>query len=137
MNAHNLILFYKTLFLAVMTASIYMIIRGVHLIPYFSSEVKSIGLWLMIFAIVFNAFNFYYNTYKGNWKYFLISVFFMISSACIFVASQSVALYRPFVFLFFLFNAFATFTGASLLLSTRKNPPPINFFDRYFQKKLN
>ena len=135
MNGRNFILLYKTVFLAVMVASVYMMIRGVYLAPYFSSDVKSIGLGLMIFAIVFNALNFYYNNYKGHWKYFLIAVFFMICGACIFVASQFVALHRFFLFLFFVFNAFTTFTAASLLLNIRKNPQPIDFFDRYSQKK--
>ena len=135
MIARNFILLYKTLFLAVMVASVYMLIRGVYIVPHFSSDVKIIGLSLMIFAIVFNAYNFYYNSYKGYWKYFLISIFFVMSSACIFVAAQSVASYRWFIFLFFVFNAFAFFAGASLLLDTLKNPPPIDFFDRYAQKK--
>jgi len=125
---------YKRLFMLMTTISIYTIIYGSFFSPFFSQKVKYIITVLMVFSAIFNAYNFYWNKYKGNWKYFLITLFFMMSGISIFAVSIYMDIYRPLIALFFIFNALAMFAGASLLFDTIKNPPPINFFEIYSNK---
>ncbi len=125
---------YKRLFMLATIISIYTIIYGFFFSPFFSSEVKYIVVILMIFGILFNGYNFYWNRYKGNWKYFLITIFFMMSGVSIFMALEYPGSYRALISLFFIFNAMAMFVGASLLFDTIKTPPPVDFFEKYTNK---
>ncbi len=122
---------YKLSFLFTTLISIFTIIYGIVYLPLFNGEAVYMLAALMVFVIIFNTFNFYWNRYRGNWKYFVIAILFMLGGVSIFMTVRYPDFNKLLISLFLFFYAMAMFVGSSLMFEVRKNPPPINFFKLY------